>query len=227
MVQQQPNQERGNRKMAMKKLWSLNQLSIECGRNFRTLAKALSAVKPDATVAGKARWHLQTAIAALTAHERRMELQTGRVLTRPAPEKYDPKLEAQIATLEAATEEVDRFLKKLRAEPTVEGRRMLLQGGAGRCIGAFDAALQATVGDDGNAFLRKAFCDGQMGQLIGEVDRSRSPSATESAAITSSAVTSVAVGTGGMGTGIGLGTGPGGAGGFGSTGGGGSGISEP
>jgi hypothetical protein len=43
--------------MAKRKLYSLNALALECGRNFRTLSRALENVKPDGRAKdGKPRW---------------------------------------------------------------------------------------------------------------------------------------------------------------------------
>jgi len=151
--------------MAKKKLYSLNALAIECGRNFRTLSRALSDIRPDGHAKdGKPRWHLATAISALADHERR----TGRVQTRAALERYDPVVEAQIHALEASGREVDALLAKLRAESSVERRRALIEGGAGKSIGRLERAFEATVtGRD--AFLRRAFVDQQMAQMLAEI----------------------------------------------------------
>ena len=55
--------------MAMQaKLWTVNGLATELGRDRRTIAKALDGVPPDGAV-GKGRgWYLTTAIRALEAH---------------------------------------------------------------------------------------------------------------------------------------------------------------
>src|SRR4051794_2115267 len=52
--------------MAMTKgLWSLNALSVELGRDRRTIAAALSDVPPDGTRQGDPAWFLSTALRAL------------------------------------------------------------------------------------------------------------------------------------------------------------------
>jgi hypothetical protein len=146
---------------AKRALYSINRLSDETGRNQRTIARALADTPPDGRIAGRPAFHLATALDALAAHERR----TGRQPNRSMPPRADHELETKIAELEAATEQVDAFLKTLRAEPTVEGRRAL----DAKCIGRLDRALAATIGTGSGAFLRKVFCDDQMGQLIAEV----------------------------------------------------------
>jgi hypothetical protein len=152
--------------MAKKKLYSLNALALECGRNFRTLSKALSNVKPDGKdSSGKPRWYISTTVAALAEHERR----TGRVPARAAPERFDPAVEAQIAAIEISGAEVDALLKRLRAEPSVERRRTMVENGAGRCVGAHERALAATIGSGTDAFLRQLFVDQQMQAVMGQV----------------------------------------------------------
>jgi hypothetical protein len=52
--------------MAMtKSLWSVNALSVELGRDRRTVAGALSRVPPDGTRQGKPAWYLSTALEVL------------------------------------------------------------------------------------------------------------------------------------------------------------------
>jgi hypothetical protein len=152
--------------MAKKKLYSLNALAIECGRNFRTLSKALATVKPDGKAPdGRPRWFLATAIQALADHERK----TGRVASRTAVERFDPAVEAQIGAIEASGREVDGLLAKLRGEKSVERRREVIERGAGRCIGAHERALQATIGDGTDAFMRQLAVDHMMNLILREV----------------------------------------------------------
>ena len=52
--------------MAMKaKLWSLNGLATELGRDVRTLGKALSGVEPDGMVGKNPGYCIETALGAL------------------------------------------------------------------------------------------------------------------------------------------------------------------
>jgi len=46
-------------------LYTLSALSVELGRDRRTIARALSAVPPDGKVSGHGAWHLLTALQAL------------------------------------------------------------------------------------------------------------------------------------------------------------------
>jgi hypothetical protein len=52
-----------------KNLFSINALTAELQRNFRTVSKALSTVPADGTLAGRPAWHLSTAIAAMRRYE--------------------------------------------------------------------------------------------------------------------------------------------------------------
>lgn len=151
--------------MAKRKTYSLNALATETARNFRTLSKALSDVRPDGKAAdGKPRWYLATAVAALAEHERR----TGRVPSRQVPERYDPMLEAQIREIEESGRDVDAFLAKLRAAATVELRREIVQT-KGRVVGKHERALTSSIGDGSDAFLCRLFVDEQMRMLLGEI----------------------------------------------------------
>jgi hypothetical protein len=48
-------------------LWSVNALSVELGRDRRTIAKALDGVPADGTVKGHPAWYLEAALDALSA----------------------------------------------------------------------------------------------------------------------------------------------------------------
>jgi hypothetical protein len=148
-----------------KKLWSLSGLSGETGRNFRTVAKALEFVKPDGrNAAGKPLWRMATCIGALDAHTRR----TGKVPTRAVPERYDAKLEGQIAEIEHSGKALDEFLVRLRGAATVEDRRRLVER-EGKCVGAHERALQATVGDGDHAFTNQLYVDHMMDLILREL----------------------------------------------------------
>jgi hypothetical protein len=148
-----------------KKLWSLSGLSSETGKNFRTVARALEGVRADGRAKdGKPVWRMATALAALDEHTRK----TGRVQHRPAPDRFDPQTEAWCSEIETTGAAVDALLKQLRAEQSVEHRRALIEGGAGKCIGGYGRALEVTVtGPD--AFLRRAFVDQQMSHVLAEI----------------------------------------------------------
>lgn len=148
-----------------KKLWSLSSLAVELNRNFRTLRRALDGTKCDGKIAGRPAFYMATAIAALDAHTMR----TGYVRSKPAPERYDAALEEKIGAIEESGREVDALLAKLRGEKSVQRRRAMIEGGAGRCVGAHSRALQATVHDDANGPLRQCFVDAMMDHVMGEV----------------------------------------------------------
>ena len=152
--------------MAKRKLYSLNALALECGRNFRTLSRALENVKPDGRAEdGKPRWFLSTAISALAERERL----TGRPSSRTPPERFDPKVEREIREIEVSGAEVDSLLAKLRAEPAVERRREMIEQGAGRCIGQHERALVATIGTGADAPLRRTYIDTMLQGVLADV----------------------------------------------------------
>jgi hypothetical protein len=148
-----------------KKLWSLSGLAEETGRNFRTLAKAMANVKPDGKAPdGGRRWYMATAVAALERHV----AQTGRVPEKTV-ERFDPVLERQILEIELTGAEMDKLLARLRAEQSIERRRALIEGGAGKCVGAHERALTATIGTGSSAPLRQVFIDEMLRPVLAEV----------------------------------------------------------
>jgi hypothetical protein len=149
-----------------KKLWSLSGIAAETGRNFRTVAKALANIKPDGQIAGKPAYFLTTGIAALD----QLECETGRLQHRRAPERYDPIVEGWVTAIETTGATIGSFLAKLRAEPSAARRRAMVEGGAGRCVGAHERALEVTV-EGPNAFLRRLFVDSQMDIVTSEILR--------------------------------------------------------
>jgi hypothetical protein len=152
--------------MGKRTLWSLSGLALELNRNFRTVSRAIATIKPDGKSAdGKPRWFLSTGAAALAEHERK----TGRVPSRPVPERFDPVVEAQIAEIDASGKDVDQLLAKLRAEPNVERRRVLVDGGAGKSVGRHERALQATVGDNTHSALRQCYVDAMINNVLAEI----------------------------------------------------------
>jgi hypothetical protein len=152
--------------MAKKQLWSLNGIANEVGKNFRTVSRALEDVRPDGGAKdGNPRWYLATAVAALGARARL----TGRPSGSRAPERYDAKLEAQIAEIEHSGAEVDQLLARLRGEPSVARRREMIEAGGGKVVGAHERALVATIGDGATAPLRRVFCDSMMERITSEL----------------------------------------------------------
>src|SRR5215218_6884863 len=62
---------RGFIDMSMRpRLWSLNGLATELGRDRRTMAKVLAATPPDGRLNGHSAWFLATALKALDEYER-------------------------------------------------------------------------------------------------------------------------------------------------------------
>jgi hypothetical protein len=154
--------------MPKKKLYSLNSLATECGRNFRTISRALESIRPDGKAPdGRPRWFLATAIQALADHERK----TGRAASRTPPERYHPAVEAQIGAIEASGREVDKLLAQLRGEKSVERRREIVESGSAKCVGAHERALAASIGSAADAPLRRLFCDNMTSEITGEVLR--------------------------------------------------------
>jgi hypothetical protein len=149
--------------MAKRKLYSLNSLSTECGRNFRTLSRALSDTPPDGKVAGRPAWFMQTALGALDRHV----ATTGRIPSRPAPARFDPALERQILEIEASGKALDEFLVRLRAA-TVADRRRLVEA-EGKVFGRHQRALAATVGTGTEAPLRRVYVDTMLGAVQAEL----------------------------------------------------------
>jgi hypothetical protein len=147
-----------------KKLWSLSGLAEETGRNFRTLAKAMANVKPDGKAPdGKRRWFMATAVAALERHV----AQTGHVPDKVVA-RFDPKVEAQILEIEHTAVVLDEFRGRLRSTEGVEERRRLVER-EGKCVGAHERALQATVGDGDHAFTNQLYVDHMMDLILREL----------------------------------------------------------
>ena len=122
-------------------------------------------MKPDGKAPdGRPRWYLSTAVAALAERERL----TGRVSSRPAPERYDPVLEAQILEIERTAVVLDEFRGRLRSTEGVEERRLLVER-EGKCVGAHERALQATVGDGDHAFTNQLYVDRMMDLILREL----------------------------------------------------------
>ena len=100
--------------MAMKaKLWTLNGLAVELGRDVRTLGKALSGVQPDGMVGKNPGYHIETALSAL---RRRGAARSGQPGDRA-------EAEAIFIELEELAVAIDDGFKRLRAEPDIKKRR--------------------------------------------------------------------------------------------------------
>jgi hypothetical protein len=146
------------------KLWSISGLASETGRNFRTVSRALEGVRPDDKAPdGKPRWRMETAIKALADHTAR----TGRVPDKVV-QRYDPALERQILEVERTAVVLDDFRGRLRSTEGVEERRLLVER-EGKCVGAHERALQATVGEGNHAITNQLYVDRQMDLILREL----------------------------------------------------------
>jgi len=117
--------------MAMKaKIWTLNGLAVELGRDVRMLGKALSGVKPDGMVGKNPGYCIETALSAL---RRRGATRSGQPGDRADAEAIFIELEELAVAIE------DGF-KRLRAEPDIEKRREMATE-VGPLIGRLGAAL--------------------------------------------------------------------------------------
>jgi len=85
-----------------------NAISVETGRNFRTVAKALQEVQPDGKIGRHAAWFLETAIEALG----------GRRVSGAGERLFDG--------LERAANAVDHGLRRMRRERSLEKRREIV-----------------------------------------------------------------------------------------------------
>ncbi len=117
--------------MPMKaKLWSLNGLAVELGRDVRTLGKALSGVQPDGMVGKNPGYHIETALSAL---RRRGAARSG----QPGDKA---EAEAIFIELEELAVAIDEGFKKLRNEPDIKKRREMATE-VGPLIGKLERAL--------------------------------------------------------------------------------------
>jgi hypothetical protein len=135
------------------KVFSISGLSIELGRDRRTISRALSHTPPDGKCEdGTDGWHLRTAL---------QRLGDGR-------DRYAD--DAGLNALEAASAAVDDLLDALRAEPSVKRRRELLKR-EGRAIGELTAALDRVRAghSDSTRMVEGPFVDGIVGAVIAEV----------------------------------------------------------
>jgi hypothetical protein len=145
------------------KLWSLNALSVETGRNPRTIAHALRHTAADGELPGRHKgWLLTTALAALAAYERNSD-QLGHGAHRPSGDET-------LDQIEAAARRVDEMLVRLRREPDVGRRREILKQEGG-IVGALDRAFAADFDRQGEKgrLVFQPFADNVMRQTIAEI----------------------------------------------------------
>jgi hypothetical protein len=146
--------------MAMKaKLWSLNGLAVELGRDVRTIGKALAGVKPDGMVGKNPGYHTETALSAL---RRRGAAKCNH--------GDNVEAEAIFIELEDLASEIEDGFKRLRAEPDIEKRReMAIE--VGPLIGQLDRALARShdLSKEGsNGFMARATDATILGPAVGE-----------------------------------------------------------
>jgi hypothetical protein len=111
-----------------RKLFSVNALADELGRDRRTIDRALTGVLPDGVARGHPAWFLSTALRYV---EPRLPGQQG---------VEDQRVRAA-DRIEALAREVDVALRELAAEPSVARRRKMVEGGHLHIFGQFDTAL--------------------------------------------------------------------------------------
>lgn len=144
------------------KLYSLNGLATELQRDRRTVGKALSHTKPDGeTPTGDPAWHLTTALSALGQAEDRRSHHHGGGDNRDIDE------------LEFVERKLRTFFAKLKAEPSIEKRRKMVDDGEGAIVGEFCRAVERTQGQSGPAIANVAgpYVDRMIGGVIGELFR--------------------------------------------------------
>ena len=142
------------------KLYSLNGLSTELQRDRRTIGKALARVAPDGkTASGDPAWHLTTALTALDRSEDRRSHHGG--------DNRD------IDEVEVASQKLHELFERLRAEPSVEKRRQMVDDGEGAVIGAFARAVERAQSQSSEVMRAVAapFADQMVGGAVGELCR--------------------------------------------------------
>jgi hypothetical protein len=138
-----------------KKLYSLNSLSEELGRDRRLVTRALDGVRPDGELFGRPAWFLRTALGAIDPSVRSTS-DAGAVVDE----------------LEAIGNELSRNLKKLAAIKSVADRRKFVEGGAFRKLGQLADGLEAAARDDADRMIMKVFVDREIASvIIGEILR--------------------------------------------------------
>jgi hypothetical protein len=121
------------------KLYSINSLTGELRRNFRTLAKALASVPADGTLAGRPAWHLSSAIAAMREYETGSNRFDGRLSVDDAGGE-----DAVPPAIAAAVDAVQDLVKRMRSEPDVDRRRELLRAD-GKRVGRLHQLIESDL----------------------------------------------------------------------------------
>jgi hypothetical protein len=154
------------------KLWSLSGLSVELGRNVRTVSRALQNTAPDGRIGKHPGWRLQTALRALAAYERQSDqlsqrsYQSGRsgahLLSTTAV------LMHVIDQIEAATSTLEAAMQRTRAEPDITKRREMISEW-GPVVGQLDRLLRQSFELQGGETWLTPFGDKVLGALIADV----------------------------------------------------------
>ena len=142
------------------KFYSISALATELQRDRRTVAKALARVAPDGkTPSGDPAWFLTTALTALDRNEDRRSHHGG--------DNRD------IDEVEVASQKLHELLERLRAEPSVEKRRQMIEDGEGAAVGAFVRAVERSQGQSSEtmATVSAPYVDRMVGGAIGELFR--------------------------------------------------------
>jgi hypothetical protein len=118
------------------KLWSINRLSTELQRNQRTIARALTDVPADGSLAGRPAWHMATAISAMRKYEGGSNRFDGLIGV-----DSDDAVPPAIAS---AVDAVQDLVARMRSEESVECRRELLQT-EGRRVGRLHELIESDL----------------------------------------------------------------------------------
>ena len=146
------------------KLWSLSALSVELGRNIRTLGKCLRNTPPDGKLGKHDAWHMATVLAAWGKYE-----QASVQLNSRGNSRGSVAPDASLAQLEQLAHDIDAGMRRLRA--AAPGQRLEVLADFGAKIGSLDRALERSVanqGLDATAALG-AFRDRHVGRVVTEI----------------------------------------------------------
>jgi hypothetical protein len=138
-----------------RKLYSLNALAEELGRDRRLVTRALDGVSPDGELFGRPAWFLRTALSAIDPSD------------RPSGDA-----ESVVDELEAIGDELRANLRKLASIKSIEDRRKYVEGGAFRKLGKFVEGLVAAAKDDADRMIMRSFAEREIaGPIISEMMR--------------------------------------------------------
>jgi hypothetical protein len=138
------------------KLWSLNALANELGRNMRTVTRAMRDVRPDGQNGRHPVWRLSTALRAMQDYERKSD-------------RFPAAVPDMLDEIEEASAEVHDMFERMHAEPDVERRRKILEE-HGRCVGRLHRAIEADIAsrDEGHRALFGPWARDQFAAIAAE-----------------------------------------------------------